>query len=72
MRSRENCVVINRKTGNGGGHCMPIHVVIVEDDQKAASTLQNHLERYGRENDIQFRIKTFEHPLLFLEPYTAD
>ena len=51
---------------------MPIHVAIVEDDQKAAGTLQNHLERYGGENEIQFRIKTFEHPLRFLEPYTAD
>ena len=51
---------------------MPIRVAIVEDDQKAAETLQNHLEWYGRENEIQFRIKTFEHPLRFLEPYTAD
>lgn len=51
---------------------MPIRVAIVEDDSKAAATLQSHLERYGRENALRFRISVFEHPLLFLEPYNAD
>ena len=51
---------------------MPIRVAIVEDDKKAAATLQSHLERYGRENSLQFRISAFEHPLLFLDPYSAD
>lgn len=51
---------------------MPIHVAIVEDDLKASKTLEGYLERYGQENEMQFRIQTFAHPLLFLEPYSAN
>ena len=51
---------------------MPIRVAIVEDDTEAAGTLRSHLMRYGEENSMQFQIRTFEHPLLFLEPYRAD
>lgn len=51
---------------------MPIRVAIVEDDVKAAATLKSHLERYAQENAQQFSIRSFGHPLLFLEPYTAD
>ncbi len=51
---------------------MPIHVAIVEDDLKASKTLEGYLGRYGQENEMQFRIQTFAHPLLFLEPYSAN
>ena len=51
---------------------MPIRVAIVEDEAKAAETLQGHLERYGQENGLQFRVKTFTNPVAFLDPYTAD
>lgn len=51
---------------------MPIRVAIVEDDLKAAETLQGHLERYGQENGLQFKVRTFANPITFLEPYTAD
>ncbi len=51
---------------------MPIRVAIVEDDREAAGQLQAHLRRYAEENMLQFRTHMFEHPLLFLEPYTAD
>ncbi|MBR1686198.1 MAG: response regulator transcription factor [Clostridia bacterium] len=51
---------------------MPIRVAVVEDDPKAASTLESHLERYGQENALQFRVKTYSNPLQFLEPYSAD
>ena len=37
---------------------MPIRVAIVEDDLKAAETLQGHLERYGQENGLQFKVRT--------------
>ena len=51
---------------------MPIRVAIVEDDPEAAQRLQAHLQRYAGENKLQFHTRVFEHPLLFLEPYTAD
>ena len=51
---------------------MPIRVAIVEDDQKASDTLNRHLERFGTENGIHFRVQVFPNAVLFLDRYTAD
>lgn len=51
---------------------MPMNVAIVEDDQRASDTLSRHLERFGKENDIHFRVQVFPNAVLFLEHYTAE
>lgn len=51
---------------------MPISVAIVEDDLKASEALTSHLERFGRENSIHFRIQVFQNAILLLDHYTAD
>ncbi len=51
---------------------MPISVAIVEDDPKASDTLRSHLERYGKENGIHFRIQVFQNAVLLLDHYTAN
>ncbi len=52
---------------------MIVRVAIVEDEPKAAQTLQKHMERYARENpSVEFVFKQFSSPLLLLDHYEAD
>lgn len=52
---------------------MIVRVAIIEDDTKAAQTLQEHMERYARENpSVEFDFRLFTSPLLFLDKYEAN
>ena len=51
---------------------MSIHVAIVEDDDTAAKTLSEYLLRYAEENQVQFRISTFDNAVSMLDNYTAE
>lgn len=43
-----------------------ISVAIVEDEQRCAQTLQQHLDRYAAENGIVFAVNTFQNAFSFL------
>ena len=49
-----------------------IRIAIVEDNDKEAKALTNLLERYGKDHDMEFHIKVFEHALRFLDQYQPD
>lgn len=47
-------------------------IAIVEDQPEESKILTQHLERYGREHDVQFQFRTFSDGLALLECYEAD
>ena len=49
-----------------------IRVAIVEDTDADAALLEQHLLRYGKENEEAFSITRFRNAIAFLEPYTAN
>lgn len=51
---------------------MIVHIALVEDDVKAAETIQKYLDRYEAENQIKFDVTTFSNAIPLLENYTAD
>ena len=51
---------------------MAVRIAIVEDEAKAAETLESYLKRFSEENGTQFQVRVFQNPILFLDPYTAD
>lgn len=50
---------------------MAIRIAIVEDEPRAAETLQNYLTRFSQENGVQFHVRTFSSAVLLLEHYSA-
>ena len=46
-----------------------VRVVIVEDEQAESERLQSLLERYSRENGMQFEVQTYTSSLTFLAEY---
>lgn len=48
------------------------NIAIVEDDCSATDLLQSYLEKYGKDNDVQFNIFKFGKALTFLTNYTGN
>lgn len=51
---------------------MAIKIAIVEDDRKASDTVKEYVERYGRENSLQFKITQYPDAVSLLDQYTAE
>ena len=47
------------------------NIAIVEDEDQAASLIQNYIERYGRESGQQFNAVRFRNAVEFLENYKS-
>lgn len=52
----------------GGGEPM-ICIAIVEDDENSATSLQNYIERYQREHELDCRLVFFKNGLEFISSY---
>lgn len=51
---------------------MFLKVCIVEDNAEACNRLQECLAQYGAEKDIEFSIKAYSDPIVFLEEYRGS
>ena len=47
-----------------------INVAIVDDDEKVADMLRSYLERFSKENDIEFQAESFGCAVDFLSAFT--
>ncbi|MBQ6756918.1 MAG: response regulator transcription factor [Oscillospiraceae bacterium] len=51
---------------------MAIRIAIVEDDRAASDTVKSYIERYGRENSLQFKITQYPDAVSLLDRYSAE
>lgn len=48
------------------------HIAIVEDELEFSSQLQNYLEQYQKENDVEFKISVFQNGAGILKDYSPE
>lgn len=51
---------------------MAIRIAIVEDDEVASATLSSYLQRYAKENSIQFKTQVYGNAISLLNSYKAE